>query len=64
MCMRYLWGNLIEKISLKTDRLKIIDRSTFHLLHLEKIPHDKKMFRTIMNKNRYDVETYSLPNGW
>ncbi|MEW6378014.1 MAG: hypothetical protein AB1611_00250 [bacterium] len=60
--MRYLLGNFIEKISLKSSRLKIIDHSTFHLLHLERIPQEKKILKTIANKDRYNLETYSLQN--
>ena len=52
--MRYMLGNFIEKISSKTKRLKIIDLSTRHLLHLEKIPHEKRTFRTFLDKKRYN----------
>lgn len=51
--MRYMLGNFIEKISLKTKRLKIIDLSTRHLLYLEKIPQEKRTFRVLLDKKRY-----------
>ena len=56
--MRYLLGNFVEKINIKGDRLKIIEPSTSHLLHLEKIPvakifYEKSTFRVCMPKNRY-----------
>jgi len=51
--MRYMLGNFIEKINLKSKRLKIIDLSTRHLLHLEKIPQEKRIFRVLLDKKRY-----------
>jgi hypothetical protein len=51
--MHYMLGNFIEKISLKSKRLKIIDLSSRHLLHLEKIPQEKRTFREILDKKRY-----------
>ena len=51
--MRYMLGNFIEKISLKSKQLKIINLSTRHLLHVEKVPHEKKIFRAFLDKKRY-----------
>ena len=58
--MRYMLGNFIEKISLKSKRLKIIDLSTRHLLHLEKIPQDKRIFRALLDKKRYGAIRLTL----
>ena len=51
--MRYMLGNFLEKISLKSKGLKIIDLSTRHLLYVEKIPLEKRSFRTLLDKKRY-----------
>lgn len=52
--MRYMLGNVIEKISSKSKRLKIINLSTRNLLYLEKVPHEKRIFRTLLDKKRYN----------